>query len=116
VNDMTDDLELKDLGQFYGTTQYHKGFLNVNYTDGVDYISQNGYSWLVTDAVAVIKTKLKNEKFLEVKLIVHDTNAVMIITDGNDKILYKQHHKFTDAKRNLTLFFADNVLMLSSEY
>lgn len=113
---MTEDLDLKDLEQFYDTMQYHKGFLNTNLTDGVAYISENGYSWFVTDAIAVIKTKLRNDEFLAVKLIVDGNKAEMSITDGNSKILYAQKYDFTDAKRNLTLFFADNVLMLSSEY
>lgn len=40
----------------------------------------------------------------------------MEITDGNDNVLYRQNYDYTDAKRDLTLFYADNVLMLSGEY
>ncbi|GAG90306.1 unnamed protein product, partial [marine sediment metagenome] len=48
----TGDRELKDLGQFTGTTQYYRVF-GVNVTDGVKYVMDNGYAWLVTDAIAV---------------------------------------------------------------
>jgi len=113
----TDDLELKDLGNFYGTQEYHQGFLGVLLTDGVAYISNNGYSWFVTDAISVIRTKLKDEEFLSIKLILLDgSRAKMVITDGNDKTLYEQDYLYTDAKRSLNLFYTDNVLMLSGEY
>lgn len=112
-----DDLELKDLGQYYGTQQYHKCYLGVLATDGVAYIMSNGYSWLVTDAISVIKTLLKNQEFLVIKLeLLENSKARMIITDGNDNILYEQNYEYTDAKRKLTLFYQNNVIMLSGEY
>ena len=56
-----DDLELKEIGHFTGTEQYHNvGGCNV--TDGVDYIINNGYRWFVTDCLAVMNIKLKNEE------------------------------------------------------
>lgn len=113
-----DDLSLKELEQFTGTEQYHKGFLGVLLTDGVYYISENGYSWFVTDAISVIKTKLKDEPFLTVNLKVDkETNkGIMTIDDGNGKILHKQFYSYTDASRNIKLFYTDNVLMLAGEY
>ena len=113
-----DDLELKNLEQFIGTTQYYN-VLNANVTDGIKYIMDNGYSWFVTDALIVIKMKLKTEPFLTVKLLLNETKkdtATMEISDGNDNVFYTQIYSFTDAKRDLTLFYTDNVLMLSNEY
>ncbi len=112
---MADDLELKELRHFSGTEQYHR-VMGINATDGVAYIMQNGYSWFVTDAVAVIMTKLKGQEFLSIKLEVKDSKAKMIITDGNDKTLYNQDYKYTDAKRDLNLYCTDGVIMLSGEY
>ena len=112
----SDDLELKGMGQFIGTEQYHSGFLGVNLTDGVAYISENGYSWFVTDVIAVIKTKLINYEFLVINLKLDGKKAKMIISDGNDKVLYTQNYDFTDAKREIHLYFQNNVMMLSSEY
>jgi hypothetical protein len=116
---METDLELKQLGQYYGTQQYYNVF-GVNVTEGVKYIMDNGYSWFVTDFIAVFRSrfpKLRNQPFLTVKLkLTGDSEADMIIEDGNYNELYRQHYDFTDAKRELKLFFTDNVLMLNTEY
>ncbi len=116
-----DDLELKDLGQYYGTTAYHKisPFGKTVGTDGVAYILKNGYHWFVSDMVIVInmKPKLKKEPFLVVNLKVNpDKSAVATVEDGNNKVLYKQEYKYTDAKRDLKLFLTNDVLMLAGEY
>ena len=117
------DLELKQLGQYYGTQQYYN-VMGVNVTEGVKYIMDNGYSWFVTDFIAVIKfrnkfPKLRNQPFLTVKLkLCGDVvrwEADLIVEDGNNNELYRQHYDFTDAKRELKLFYTDNVLMLSGE-
>jgi len=111
-----DDLELKNLGQYYGTQGYVK-VLGVNVTDGIGYIMNNGYSWFVTDMIVVLKMKI-NEPFCSVKLKVdkEKKKAVATIDDGNGKILHSQKYDYTDAKRDLHLFFTNNVLMLSGEY
>ncbi len=111
-----DDLELRDLDQFSGTQQYFKCWLGALATDGVNYIMGNGYSWLVTDALSVIKLELKDEPFLVVKLKVKDNKAVMTIEDGNGKVFHTQDYDYTSAKKDLTLYFVENVLMLSGEY
>jgi hypothetical protein len=118
----TPDLELKGLNGFIGTQNYYQ-YMGVLFTDGVKYIMENGYSWFVTDAIAVIianqtiRRHLQNDDFLTVELkLTAENEADMIITDGNDTQLYKQHYDFTDAKKDLKLFYTGNVLMLSSEY
>jgi len=114
----TEDLTLKALGQFIGTQQYFR-VLGANVTDGVKYIMDNGYSWFVTDALAVIlfKRELRGQPFLTVELkLLEDREADLIITDGNNNTLYSQHYEFTDAKRDLTLYFENGVLLLNSEH
>ena len=114
-----DDLALKALAGFIGTVRYYGVWLGALATDGVKYIMDNGYSWFVTDALSVIKgtPKLKAESFLTVELhLAEDSEADLIITDGNENTLYRQHYDFTDAKRDLKLYFSNNVLMLASEY
>ena len=108
------DKELKDLNQFYGTEHYYN-VMGANVTDGVKYIMDNGYSWFVTDMLVILKMKIR-EPFCSVKLKVEDSKAEAIITDGNDNKLYSQKYEYTDAKRDLELYFTDNVLMLSNEY
>ncbi len=106
---------MKDLDSFIGTIEYHD-VMGTNVTDGIVYIMNNGYSWFVTDAISVIKIKLKKEDFLAIKLKLDKDSAKMIIEDGNEKTLYEQKYKWTNAKKELTLFWTDGVLMLSSEY
>ena len=115
---MSEDKELKDLGQFIGTTQYHKiNMFSTNLTDGVVYVMENGYSWFITDSLAVIETKFKHKEFLSVKLkLLENNKAEMVITDGNDKVFYTQKYEYTDAKSEVDLYWCNNVFMVSSEY
>jgi hypothetical protein len=115
------DLELKALECFCGTQEYHN-VLGANVTDGVRYIMENGYSWFVTDSIVIIKMKPKLYReagnFLQVKLTrtPETERAVITIDDGNEKILHTQKIEYTNAKRDLKLFFIDGVLMLAGEY
>jgi hypothetical protein len=111
------DLALRDLGQFTGTESYHM-VLGFKVTDGILYLTQNGYAWVITDTLAVIKCRpdLRAQPFLAIKLKVKNSEADVTIEDGNDKEFYRQHYDFTDAKRDLILFFEDGVLLLATEH
>ena len=114
---MSDDLQLGDLNQFYGTTQYHRGYMGVLYTDGVAYVCENGYMWAITDASVILKMELSGHEFISLKLKLNDKGgASMVYEDGNGKQLYKQDYTYTDAKRELSLYYTGGVLMLSGEY
>jgi hypothetical protein len=116
---MADDLSLSELSNFIGTEEYHslKPLFTTNVTDGVKYVMDNGYSWFVTDMVAVIETKLKGKDvFFSVKLKVKNKSAVATVEDGNGKIYHRQEYKYTDAKRDLVLYWDNGVLMVSGEY
>lgn len=116
IDNMEDDLDLKNLRSFIGTNEYHD-VMGSNVTDGIAYIMNNGYSWFVTDTLAVITTKFKNKDFLGVKLkLDKNDGAKMIIENGDGKTLYEQKYKWTNAKKELMLFWTNNVLMLSTEY
>jgi len=112
------DLELKDLYNFTGTTNYYKAYLGFLITDGVKYIMENGYSWFVNDALSIIHTMgWRDKEFLSIKLKLKGENeAVMIIDDGNGNVMYEQVYRYTNAKKELELFYSYGVLMLSSEY
>jgi len=93
--------------------------MNVKCTDGIKYIVENGYSWFITDMIVILKNdpKVLKESFCAVKLEVKDGVADAVITDGNNKILYSQHYKYTDAKiKDLLLYYIDGVLLYSGEY
>lgn len=114
-----DDLTLKDLINYYGTENYYK-VMGLNVTDGIGYIMKNGYSWFVTDFLSLIVTNykgLKNEEFLTINLKINpDKTALMLVTDGNGNNLYTQKYNYTNAIRELELFFINGVLLLSNEY
>ena len=117
---MKEDLELKNLDQYRGTEQYFCNplFKEINYTDGVKYVSDNGYAWLVTDILAVIKgdRKVKTEPFLSIEFTQEDEKGKVVIGDGNGVVLYRQMYKYTSAKSNVGFFYTDQVLMLKGEY
>jgi len=112
------DLELRRIGYFSGTEQYHRlPFFETVATDGVIYLVDNGYSWFVTDAVAVAEAKFKDMPFLHITLkLLGDDKGQMVITDGDKNILYSQKYGYTDAKRELSFYIVDRVALLPSEY
>ncbi len=112
-------LTKSDLSQFIGTENYYKGWLGVLYTDGVQYISLNGLSWLVTDICSYqVKSEVKNLDFQSWTLKVNtDKTAVLTLTDGNNNKLLEQKYSYTDCPIDeIKLYLIDNVLMLVSEY
>jgi hypothetical protein len=113
------DLELKSLGNFYGSEHYYRLMGGINATDGVHYIMENGYSWFVTDAAVILRMepKVRGQDLVVVRLkLLPEGKAKVVYGDGNDNILFEQSYDFTDAKKELELFFADDVIMLASEY
>jgi hypothetical protein len=119
-----EDLELKALHQFNGTTKYYE-YIGMTVTDGIVYLLQNGYSWFVSDAVFTtyfdirIKQYLKKDKFLVIRLKVNRKNKTAIVTfeDGNNNVLVTHFYNHTDAKvKELVLYYVNGVLMLSNEY
>ena len=119
------DLQLTQLNQYSNGTEniYRDRLTRIKYSEGVKYIAENGYSWFITDAMAVIKLtqKVRAEPFLTVKLILQPSNkAVLTIDDGGKdsnppKVLYRQYYDWTDAKVNFTLVYENDLLMLPSE-
>jgi len=120
---MGDDLELKDLGMFYGTEKYYEltPFTKTIGTEGIEYIMNNGYSWFVTDTIIkaedIMRKMTESEKeFIVFKLKLKPQNqAIVTIEDGNGKEFYRKIYKYTNAKKDLMLFLENDVLMLSIE-
>ncbi|MGP8125962.1 MAG: DUF6876 family protein [Nitrososphaerales archaeon] len=113
------DLELKSLGSFYGSEHYYRLMGGINATDGVHYVMENGYSWFVTDAAVILRLepKVRGQDFVVVRLsLLPEGKAKVVYEDGNDNILFEQSYEWTNAKKELELFFADDVIMLASEY
>jgi hypothetical protein len=113
------DLNCPEIFQFTGSEHYYREIGGL-VTDGVKYIMDCGYSWFVTDCLCVIayKPKVRREPFLVIKLTLDQKNqhqATVTIDDGDGNILYRQRYGYTDAKRDLKLYFENGVLMLPSE-
>jgi len=119
------DLYLKEVSHYSNGTDhiYRDRLTGLKFSDGVKYIAENGYSWFISDALAVIKLKpkVRAESFLTVKLNLHPSNkASLTVDDGgkygeSPKILHRQHYEWTDAKVEITLFYENDLLFLPSE-
>ena len=119
VPEHKEDLMLGGLNNFAGGSDEIYDIGPVNITAGVKYIMNNGYGWMVTDAAATLKMhgKVKDEPFVVVKLSPQeDGGAIVTYGDGNGKILYRQKYEWSDAKREVKLYYADRTLMLPAEY
>ena len=90
------DLTLSRLTQYSGTEKY-TNVLGHNVTDGIVYVMENGYSWIVTDFLSLVMPNCP-------------------INDGNEKVLYTQKYEYTDAKKEFLMYYIDGVLLLSGEY
>ena len=117
-----DDLELNNLEHFSGSQGYIN-VMNANITEGIKYLMDNGYSWFVTDSIVNLTNNqlLRQEEFICIKLKINDKGSdegevKVTFDDGNDNILHTQNYEISDAKKELTLFYRNNVLMLASEY
>ena len=91
-------------------------------TDGVKIFAENAEAfWFLNDFCIFMPKWIKKteEEFFSIKLIVKNGKGDMIISDGNDKPLYKKHYSYTDCPDGEWLFFYDNypkVLMWHNEY
>ena len=119
----TAKLTQSDLNQFTGSENWYRHGLNrnVNYTDGAQYLADKGGAYWLLDAIAICQLHEKRvaaEEFQVWKLTVReDRTATFVCDDGNDNIVYTQHIEFTDFPLDeVTLYFANNVIHLPSEY
>ena len=90
-NHQEPDLELKSLGSFYGSEHYYRLMGGINATDGVHYIMENGYSWMVSDAAVILRMepKVRGQDFVVVRLkLLPEGKAKVVYEDGNDNILF----------------------------
>jgi hypothetical protein len=78
----------------------------------------NAY-WLLQDAFIWLHSdSLKGEEFIVFKLTLNEYSALLSIEDGNYYVLAKQNIPFTNfpLQEGITMYWCDNVLMLSTEY
>ncbi len=119
----TKRLSESDLAQFTGTENWYRHGIarNILFTDGAKYVADQAGAYWLLDIVAICQRYEKAvsaEGFQVWKLTVRDDRtASLVCTDGNDNIVYTQHIEFTDFPLDeFTLYFANNVIHLPSEY
>jgi hypothetical protein len=116
-------LTQSDLDQFSGTENYYRHSLNrrVVFTDGAKFLADRAGAYWLLDIIAIIQiteAKVKAEEFQVWKLTVHAENtATLVCEDGNGNAVFTDEIAFTDFPLSeVTLYFANNVIHLPSEY
>ena len=114
-------MALQDLGYFTGSEQWHRHplFRKFTYTDGVQYVAEEGGAYWLIDKIMAVQTlpKLRNQAFQAWTFKVQDEKGELIATDGNSNVLYREYITYTDFPlQEIKFYFTDNVLLLTSEY
>ena len=119
----TKTLTAKALRQFSGSENWYRHSLNrkVLYTDGAQYLAEQGEAYWLLDSIAIAQAHVKAVKAEQVQVwtlkVNPDSTALLTCEDGNYNIVYKQSIPFTDFPlAEVKLYFTDNVIMLTSEY
>jgi len=128
-DNMEQDKKLSILDSFIGTQNYYDMgvlFRGIKITDGVRYVSENGYSYLVTDILSIltacrkIRRYLATDYFLSIVFIAYpNRKGEIIFSDGNGNTVFKKTYRYTDAEVDKIKFFYDErvkILMLASEW
>jgi len=111
-----------ELSMFTGTERYYRLNRKCLLTDGTKYLAEAvGAFWLM-DAVASYLLELGTaDWFVQIKLTVEDSSAVLTLEDGNGGVRAQQEIPYTDFPMPQQTMYAcwDGehwVLMLPSEY
>ena len=118
---MTEESNLvAELRNFTGTEHY---FVNpmyrwMQYTDGVKYFANKAGAYWFLDMVGTeLHDLARKEHFMTVDLIVRDGKSEILVTDGNDVVLWKRKDIYTDCPTGTYRFYLQhNVFMITSEY
>ena len=116
-------LSKHDLRQFTGTEHWYRHSMvrRVLFTDGVKYVADKGGAYWLVDEIAFAQVGEKAvaaEAFQLWKLTVRpDATGTLICEDGNGNAVFTKELTFTDFPLDeITLYFTNNVILLSSEY
>lgn len=114
--------DASQLTQFIGTERYYRISRKHLLTDGTKYLAENAQCYWMMDAIASHLIEIgTSDRFVQVKIIVKDSQATMIYDDGNGKEHARQEIPYTDFPLVQMRFYAcwdglDWVIMLPSEY
>ena len=108
-----------ELAGFIGTTQYHRNFTGLLYTDGVSYLAERAECYWLIDLVGSYQPRLRDIVFQLWELEVHADRsaAVRMREDTGEPVVVEQRIPYTDFPLDQFSFFCvHNVMMLKSEY
>jgi len=116
-------LSKSDVAQFTGSENWYRHGINRNalYTDGAQHVAEHGGAYWLLDEIAIIQPYNKAvaaEEFQVWKLAVRpDRTATLTCDDGNGNIVFTKQIEYTDFPLDeITLYFANRVILLPSEY
>jgi hypothetical protein len=119
----TKTLTAEALRQFSGSETWYRHSLNrkVLYTEGAQYLAEQGGAYWLLDSIAIAQAHVKAvaaEEFQVWTLKVNpDSSALLTCDDGNGHVVYDQSVPFTDFPLpEVKLYFCNNVIMLPGEY
>ncbi len=112
-------LTINELRQFSGTEHWYRHLSGYLYTDGVQYVAQEGGAYWLIDKI-LFTTRAKNilQEFGAWKLEVNeDKSATLVCEDGNYNELYREKIEWTDFPlKRIELWFKNGVLILPNEH
>lgn len=116
-------LTSSELAHFTGSESFYRHSLNRNvvYTEGAQYLAEQGGAYWLLDTIAIAQAhepKVKSEEFQLWKLTVRpDHTATLTCDDGNGLVIYSQEIPFTDFPlEEIKLYCCNRTIMLTSEY
>lgn len=111
-----------DLRQFTGTENWYRHPIagKVLYTEGARHVAEAGGAYWLLDEIAVAQTiqAVAAESFQLWKLTVSDDQTALLqCEDGDSNLCFEKQIEFTDFPLSkIILYFADQVILLPSEY
>ena len=117
---MTPEQIKDELRSFTGTEYYYKHPFGIYFTDGVKFLAEVCSCYWLIDAVASWQydSKVKAQEFQVYRLKVKkDQSAVLLIENGNNRIIQKQELEFCDFPLDqIEIWFSNGVAYLPSEH
>jgi hypothetical protein len=119
----TKTLSKSALAQFTGSENWYRHGINRNvlYTDGAQHVAEHGGAYWLLNDIGIIQPYNKAvaaEECQVWKLAVRpNRTAALTCDDGNGNIVFTKEIEHTDFPLDeITLYFANNVIHLPSEY
>ncbi|NDJ26152.1 hypothetical protein GS682_32190 [Nostoc sp. B(2019)] len=113
---------IADLEQFTGSEVVYRHSLGMlRYTEGVKYLAQTTQCYWLLDAIGSYQHRLGSNprlrEFQVWRLVVENESGTLICEEDTDKEVLRQQIEYTNFPLSeITLYLAQKVLMLPSEY